>query len=140
MKTLLLAHAASTCAMVGLIWLVQRVHYPLMAMVGPDRFVAYEQTHCRRITPIVGVLMSIELATAALLAIRPPSPETRLLCWVGLALVMVNWASTALVQVPLHERLSRAFDAAAIERLVSTNWIRTIAWTIRGAIALWLLR
>ena len=37
----LLAHAAATLFMVGLIWFVQVVHYPLFARVGPDAFVPY---------------------------------------------------------------------------------------------------
>ncbi|MCK6525129.1 hypothetical protein L6R49_27300, partial [Myxococcota bacterium] len=34
---LLLIHAAATWFMVGLIWFVQIVHYPLFSAVGPPR-------------------------------------------------------------------------------------------------------
>ena len=34
MSALLAAHAAATWALVGLIWTVQVVHYPLFALVG----------------------------------------------------------------------------------------------------------
>ena len=44
-----------------------------------------------------------------------------------------------LASVPMHERLGRGFDPAAHRRLVATNWIRTIAWTARGALVLWML-
>ena len=37
---MLIVHATSALLLVGLIWTVQVVHYPLMAAVGPDRFVA----------------------------------------------------------------------------------------------------
>jgi hypothetical protein len=40
-------HLAATAAMVGLIWFVQVVHYPLFASVGADEFVAYENAHTR---------------------------------------------------------------------------------------------
>lgn len=36
--------------------------------------------------------------------------------------------STALLQVPCHSILAKGFDATAHERLVNTNWIRTICW------------
>ena len=56
----------------------------------------------------------------------------------GLILVLIIWASTFFVQVPLHEKLAAAFDAKVQQRLVLTNWIRTIAWTLRGALVLWM--
>ncbi len=49
------------------------------------------------------------------------------------------WASTFFVQVPLHEKLGGGFDADVQKRLVSTNWIRTIFWTLRGALVLWMV-
>ena len=33
----LLAHVAATLYLVGLIWVVQGVHYPLFARVGPEQ-------------------------------------------------------------------------------------------------------
>ena len=41
----LVLHVAATMFMVGLIWLVQIVHYPLFAHVGADTFLAYHQRH-----------------------------------------------------------------------------------------------
>ena len=43
----LLLNFASTWAMVGLIWLIQIVHYPLFSRVGADQFKLYEQEHQR---------------------------------------------------------------------------------------------
>ena len=62
-----LAHAASTWALVGLIWIVQLVHYPLMATVGTPQFPSYHAAHAQRITWVVAPLMLAELATAGLL-------------------------------------------------------------------------
>ena len=52
-------------------------------------------------------------------------------------LVGVIWASTAFIQVPMHNVLGRGFDADAHAHLVSTNWIRTIAWSARAALLAW---
>jgi hypothetical protein len=56
-----------------------------------------------------------------------------------LALVLVIWATTGLVQVPLHARLTQGFDAAAHRRLVATNWVRTAAWALRAGLVCWML-
>ena len=131
-------HLLATLAMLGAIWVVQVVHYPLFAGVGEAGWAAYEASHQSRITLVVGPLMVLELATAVwLVADRPPAlpPWSVLL---GAALVGVVWVSTAFVQVPLHNALGGAFDGDAHARLVTTNWIRTAAWTVRGGLVLWM--
>jgi hypothetical protein len=70
-----------------------------------------------------------ELATAAVLVWMGLRDPLFLGSLVPLAVV---WISTAMVQVPLHDRLSGGFDALAHRRLVSTNAWRTTAWTLRG--------
>ena len=136
---LLLTHAAVTLAMVGVILVVQLVHYPLFRHVGPASYDVYQAEHMRRITWIVAPLMTIELGTAVGLAWIPPPPVPSWMAWAGLGLVLLIWATTALVQVPLHSRLTEDFDAATHRRLVRTNWIRTVAWTLRAALVLWML-
>jgi len=56
-----------------------------------------------------------------------------------MALLFVLWISTALFQVPLHRRLERAHDPVAIRRLVATNWVRTITWSARAVLVVWLV-
>lgn len=136
---ILLSHVAATLYMVGLIWCIQIVHYPLLAQVGTEGFAAYEAAHSRLITPIVGLPMLVELLTAGLLLfVRSPAiglAETS----IGLLLVFVIWLSTIVWQVPQHAILASGFDAAAHQRLVKSNWIRTIAWSVRGALVLWMM-
>jgi len=57
----------------------------------------------------------------------------------GLGLVLLIWGSTALVQAPIHARLTQGFDAGLHDRLVATNWVRTAAWTLRAGLVLWML-
>jgi hypothetical protein len=135
----LLAHAAATLAMTGLIWFVQIVHYPLMAIVGTDRGVAYQRAHRRRTGRVVGPLMLVEAATALTLALARPETVSALLAWTGLALLAAIWVSTAVVQVPYHQRLERDFEGDVVVRLVRTNWLRTAAWTLRSCVALLML-
>lgn len=135
MKLLLLTHVFATLFMVGLIWFVQVVHYPLFANVGNAQFKEYEGLHQRLTTWVVGPAMLVELATAlALVKYAPAGSET--LAWVGLGLVVLIWLATATLSVPAHNSLTAEYSTNAYQKLVSTNWIRTAAWTLRGILVL----
>jgi hypothetical protein len=136
---LLLAHALSTVMMAGLIWFVQHVHYPLMAMVGADGFPAYEREHQRRTGHVVAPLMLVEASTAVALVVLLPDGPPRLLAWSGLVLVVAIWLSTWRLQVPCHRHLEAGADERVIRRLVATNRLRTAAWSVRAVVALVLL-
>ena len=136
MYTILLTQFATTWFMVGLIWLIQVVHYPLFANVGEEHFQLYSERHQFLITFIVGPVMVAELITAIVLATYPPTPEVGMWLRLGLGLLVVIWVATAAVQVPQHGRLNQGFDLQTIQSLVAGNWVRTIAWTLRGAILL----
>ncbi len=137
----LVVHVAATMFMVGLIWLVQIVHYPLFAHVGDNSFLAYHQRHTHWITFIVAPVMLLELATGLLLWFRAPSHPFWIINTLGLC---VLWGATAIWQVPLHNQLPLAEGAARlvlIHQLVASNWLRTLVWSLRGAmLSGWLLK
>ncbi len=135
----LIANLLSTFYMVGLIWMVQIVHYPLFAKVAKDEFVSYQLSHQTLITPVVGLPMLIELLGAILLIWFRPRAIPDGLVYVALALVILMWASTAFIQIPCHETLTQGFDATVHSRLVNSNWIRTLGWTVRGGLVTWML-
>ena len=89
---------------------------PLFAQVGAEAFQEYHAKHTQWITPIVGPLMLVELGTAFWLAQTPPAGLPIWQIWVGLGLVIVIWASTALLQIPLHNSLGRGLDVEAIQK------------------------
>ena len=62
----LLAHVASSLFMVGMIWTIQVVHYPLFALVGTDQFTAYEAAHSSRITALIAVPWAVQGVTTLL--------------------------------------------------------------------------
>ncbi|MEY3143835.1 MAG: hypothetical protein RLY21_2328 [Planctomycetota bacterium] len=139
MIAILLANAAATFFMTGLIWFVQIVHYPLFAAVGSTEFPAYSRLHQSLTTFVVGPPMLVEAITAGLLVFARPTGVAAWLAWSGLALVGVIWLSTALLQIPAHGRLASGFSAETGALLVSTNWIRTVAWSLRGAVVVAML-
>jgi hypothetical protein len=135
LRTVATLHLATTWFLIGLIWFVQVAHYPLFAQVGRDRFVAYERAYTPRVTRVVLPAMLLEVLLAAWLGWLAP-PELRGWALLGLLALAVVWASTFLLQVPCHRVLAERPDPDTMQRLVRSNWLRTAAWTGRGAIAL----
>lgn len=130
MNLWLVIHAATTWCLIGLIWIIHVVHYPLFNNVGKDQFVAYHERHMKLITWVVGPLMLMEVGSVAWLILLGDRSLLLITSLVPLAFI---WASTALIQIPLHSRLALCgYDSTIIHRLVSTNKWRTLAWTARG--------
>ena len=138
MKYILLAHLAATLFMVGAIWFVQVVHYPLFSKIGPEKFSLYSEAHSRLTTYVVGPPMLVEASTALLLVFQRPEGVPLAAALIGLALVVAVWLSTALLQVPRHTTLGSGFDRRAWSGLVLSNWVRTVAWSARGGLVLWM--
>jgi uncharacterized membrane protein len=136
---LLLAHLAAAAFLTGLIWTIQLVHYPLFAKVGEDLFAAYQRDHSTRITWVVGPAMVVELVIALWLVVATPEAIPRRLAVLALIILCVVHLTTATLSVPAHGQLADGFDAAAHRRLVGTNWIRTIGWSLRTALAMLML-
>lgn len=119
----------ATCAfMTGLIWTIQVLHYPAFAFVAKDSFLKFHAFHTRNISFIVMPMMILELLSAILLALRSPHPP--LLVVNALALFVI-WLVTFFVSVPLHNSLAKGMGHQAIEKLVITNWARTLIWSLR---------
>ncbi|HEV2094775.1 MAG TPA: hypothetical protein VGR18_16585 [Rubrobacter sp.] len=136
MQLLLLLHVGATLFMVGLIWFVQVVHYPLFGRVGREGFADYSLAHSRLTGLVVGPPMLVEAGTAVALAVRLPEGVPLFLPVLGLILLAVVWLSTALLQSPQHGVLGRGFVPASHRFLVASNWVRTVCWTARGILAL----
>jgi hypothetical protein len=134
--TLLLTHAANTWFLVGLIWVIQLVHYPSFALVGSQEFGVFHREHLRRISWIVMPLMCLELAGALAWPLLWAAADQRHLAWLNLLLLLAIWLVTALLAVPLHRQLEQGADAQAAARLVRANWPRTALWTMRGLVLL----
>jgi len=135
-RLLFLVQLGTTLFMVGVIWFVQLVHYPLFAKIGSTEFPGYERTHTSRTTWVVAPPMLLELGTAALLCWFRPAGISDLQCGAGLGLLLLNWLSTLFLQVPYHTMLSRGFDPVIHRMLLSTNRLRTATWTLRGFLVL----
>ena len=118
--------------MVGLIWFVQLVHYPLFHLADRERFPQFEAAHMVRTAQAVSIPMVLEAGTAITLLSLEPSYIPRSSLAIGFALLLIIWISTFLIQTPLHTALERGYDEEIVKKLIRSNWTRTLAWTLRG--------
>jgi uncharacterized membrane protein len=132
-----LVHAAVTWMLVGLIWTIQIIHYPLLPDVGGEQFDRYHGRHMFRASLLIVPLALTEGALSAALLVFGHRHDP--FAWLGLLLVAIIAVSTMTIHGPLHLRLRGAPDERLMRRLIATNWIRTIAWSVRGVLALIIL-
>jgi len=124
-----------TFALTGLIWTVQCVHYPAFRYAHVENFKLLHNFHSQKITWIVAPLMVGELFSAALLLIQYNS-----IFWIfQLVLMLLLWSSTAFLSVPIHNKLTNGYNLKHVNRLISTNWPRTILWSAKSLLLLYFI-
>ena len=138
MNMLLLGHLVVTCLMIGIIWMVQWVHYPLMAHTGHESSAMYQRLHSHWMSGLVVPLMITELMFAAALCLNPETASA-VWAWVGFGLLIAIWVVTFAASVPAHQVLRDGFNTRAHEKLMASNTVRTFLWSGRGVIAALLL-
>ena len=133
--------------MVGLIWTIHYVHYPLFAHVGESTYMAFQSEHVNRIgkllllpwLPIEGItLLGVLIAVARFPRESPRSSSfpSAFLNGVGMAIALVI---SGVWSAPAHGDLADGFDAAIHDQLMTANLVRTFAWTLSGVCAVWIL-
>jgi len=114
--------------MCGIIWIIQIIHYPSFLLIRAESFQKFHLKHTSTMGLIVGPVMAIELvATTYLLKY-----EVSLISTLNLFCVLSLWLLTFFVSVPLHNALSSGQDILIIQRLIQSNWPRTILWTFKA--------
>jgi hypothetical protein len=113
-----------------LIWLVQVIIYPGFHRIPPDIFIDYHRWYVKRISLIVLPLMISEVGMTIWWLLDAGTPGAV----ISTVLVVIVWSSTFLLQVPIHNRLTSGKKEMLIRRLVATNWIRTIAWSLKSLV------
>lgn len=141
-RTLLVIHLAATLFMVGLIWTIHYVHYPLFANVGESTYASFQAAHVERIGKLLfvpwlteGVTLLGTLTLAFLDGQRTWRIPT-VINGVSMAVVLVI---SGFWSAPAHEKLADGFDASVHDQLMTANLIRTLAWTVCGICAVWLV-
>jgi len=128
--TLLGLHYFCCSFMTGLIWVIQIIHYPSFKFLDRNRFSEFEKFHIRRITSLVAPIMLLELGSGIGLFYL----WKKVYFWpmlINLVLMALIWLVTLFFSKPYHRRLLKRFDIKLLNKMINTNWIRTILWSIR---------
>ena len=131
-ELLLKVNFISTSVMVGVIWVIQLLHYPSFHFINEKKYIEFQHFHMRRISFIVIPVMLIELASALLLSYFFRSSLTIIL----LAILLGIWGITFIFFTNMHQKLTNGYDPSIVDRLVQINWSRTALWTLRLIILL----
>ena len=130
LNQLLLFQLVATAMMTDIIWLIQRVQYPIFLGLDKDRFPDWHELHSARITWIVAPLMILELF------LNESHFLIQIFLFISTGLI---WLLTFFVSVPIHKKLSEnGFDQTLIFSLIRTNWSRTLCYSIKLVLVIYL--
>ena len=110
-----------------LILLVQIVIYPCFHSISNELFSNWHYNYMKTISLVIGPLMIIQaiILSYQFISIR------NIVSILSLISVFVVWITTVSISVPCHNALqANGYNAIIVDRLINTNWIRTISWLI----------
>lgn len=127
----------SAIYMCGVIWIIQLHHYPSFKRIAPEKFTQFHSRHTMAMGFVAGPAMVIELISAFWLLTHTAD----VFSITHLTFVALLWVSTFLISVPLHNQLAAAHDVKVIQKLIITNWPRTVLWTAKALLTFfWALK
>ncbi len=126
---MLVIHLIATSIMVGVIWVIQLVHYPSFHFIELKQYTTFQRFHMSRISFVVMPAMLTELFTLILFIISMDPIDT-LVTVSGLLLILI-WLMTAVFFSGIHQKLTLGYDKTVVDKLVKLNWGRTLMWTLR---------
>ena len=113
--------------LVSLVFMTQFITYPTFLHIDKDKFSEYHRKYVNNISFIVAPVMLIELLTLSLIAYFSKD----FLIIKSLILLLVIWLATFFIMIPSHNKISKAFNKKEINRLINYNWVRTILWSFK---------
>lgn len=126
----LLAWTVLIFAVLGEIWLVQIVVYPLFAKVGEAEYVAYHKFYSSRIPLPVIVPGFASFLLAIPLVFFAPDSVPLWMVLANLACGVVGLIVTVALEIPRHAKLENGGkQEKVIRELVRYNWPRTASIT-----------
>jgi hypothetical protein len=108
----------------------------MMLRAGGLDFPSYVKQQRTRNTLLMAPAMLIEMVTAAWLLFDDRVPHRD--AFHAFLLLVIVWMVTFASIVPIHSKLGRGFDEAGVRALIRRNWIRTVCWSLRSAMMLWI--
>jgi hypothetical protein len=136
----LLLWAALVFWVLGQIWLVQTVVYPLFVRVGEVDYVRYHRFYSRRIPlPVIVPGFACFLLPVVLAFYGPDVPAW--MSAVNIAAGIAGLLVTVLLEIPRHARLEKTGkNERVIAELIRYNWPRTLSISVQSAISILMLQ
>ena len=122
-------HFLSTSIMVGVIWVIQLLHYPSFHFVQKSDYPKFQQFHMSRISLIVIPAMIIEFITGILMLQFGFSSNFLFIS--SLVILITIWGITFIFFTKMHQVLISGYNEIIVNRLISINWSRTLLWSLR---------
>ena len=126
---MLVLHLIATSVMVGVIWVIQLVHYPSFHFIELKQYTDFQRFHMSRISYVVIPAMFTELFTLILIVISMDQIDNLVLA--SAILLIFIWLMTAVFFSGVHQKLTLGYDQTVVDKLVKLNWGRTLLWTLR---------
>lgn len=130
-SSVFILHLVSTSIMVGVIWIIQLVHYPTFLFIDKQKYMKFQEFHMSRVSYIVMPTMIAELFSGIYILFYNNVLIVNTFFLLASFSLFLNWVITALVFVKIHNGLLIKYEKNIILLLVKFNWIRTILWSLR---------
>lgn len=125
MNTLIQLQIIADSGLLILIWIVQLIIYPAFHYIEEVHFREWHTRYTAMIGLIVTPLMLLQAGLEGIFVLRQDISYQRIL------LLSIIWISTFSLSVPCHSKLNKGGkNTRVIKHLVSTNWIRTLCWSL----------
>ncbi len=132
MNNFFLIQIITNSILIGILIITQIISYPSLSSIDKSYFEKYHKNYVNKISYVVIPFMLIELFSLLYLTYH----ISDLFMIKSLLILMTIWLFTFICIVPLHNSLSNKRSVDNINSLINYNWFRTILWTIKLVIIL----
>ena len=132
MNNFFLIQIITNSILIGILIITQIISYPSLSSIDKSYFEKYHKNYVNKISYVVIPFMLIELFSLLYLTYH----ISDLFMIKSLLILMTIWLFTFICIVPLHNSLSNKRSIDNINSLINYNWFRTILWTIKLVIIL----
>ena len=129
---LLISNLVVNSVLLGIIMMTQFVNYPLMKSYD-ESFYTIHQNYMKSMSYLAGPMMVLEFLIISFLFLLNFGNRVTTAMFLVTCLI---WISTFLIQVPIHQKLTKKKEKKLIQQLINTNWIRTILWSVKLVLCL----
>jgi hypothetical protein len=113
--------------------------YPSRMIVGAEEFVAYHALLEDAILPVsVMPFFIITILNGVLLWRRPPHVSGVLL-WISFIALLLDWASSIFIQIPMNIELNTGKNEALIQQVMDTNWGRIFLESLQAVVVFFIM-